>query len=135
MLADVAFEVAHDLVFGAAFGGATGDVIAGAGVLTHADRGNGVVGSVEASIVASVEAVGWCCQIRPGAVMRRPGRRTQPPRALVNDDRVTPRAGGPRQAVCLLVKTRQHYSTTCTATINDVKTVLGATELREKLRV
>lgn len=55
--------------------------------------------------------------------------------ALVNDHPATPRADGPREALRLLVTTRQHYSTTRTATINVFKSViLGATELREQLR-
>ncbi|MFI6079008.1 IS110 family transposase [Actinoplanes sp. NPDC051343] len=55
--------------------------------------------------------------------------------ALVNDHPSTPRADGPREALRLLVTTRQHYSTTRTATINVFKSViLGATELREQLR-
>jgi transposase len=55
--------------------------------------------------------------------------------ALVNDHPATPRADGPREALRLLATTRQHYSTTRTATINVFKSViLGATELREQLR-
>jgi transposase len=55
--------------------------------------------------------------------------------ALVNDHPATPRADGPREALRLLVTTRQHYSTTRTATINVFKSViLGATALREQLR-
>ena len=55
--------------------------------------------------------------------------------ALVNDHPATPRADGPREALRLLVTTRQHYATTRTATINVFKSViLGATELREQLR-
>lgn len=55
--------------------------------------------------------------------------------ALVNDHPATPRADGPREALRLLVTTRQHYTTTRTATINVFKSlIMGATDLREQLR-
>jgi hypothetical protein len=50
-------EAAHDLAFGAALAGAAGDVIAGAGIVAHADQRDGVERSVQAPVAAAVEPV------------------------------------------------------------------------------
>ena len=55
--ADVALEAADDLSSGAAFGGASGEVVAGAGVVAEPIGCCGVERSVELAVAAAVEAV------------------------------------------------------------------------------
>src|SRR5690242_369289 len=54
---DIAFEAAEDVSFGQTFGGAAGDVVAGALVVAHADQDDGVQGAVGGAVTAAVEAV------------------------------------------------------------------------------
>ena len=54
---DEAFEAAHDFLAGLAFGGASGDVGAGAGVVAHSDQDDGVECVVGAAVTAGVEPV------------------------------------------------------------------------------
>jgi hypothetical protein len=57
LAADVTLEDADGLASGAAFGGAAGEVGAGAWVVTESGQGDGVERSVEAAVAAAVEPV------------------------------------------------------------------------------
>jgi len=59
---EVAFEAAHDFGFGAAFGGASCDVVAGALVVVDAVDQGDVQGAVGLAVSAAVEAVALDCR-------------------------------------------------------------------------
>ena len=52
-----AFEAPDDLAFGSAVGGASGDVVAGGLVESHADDDGAIEGGVGVAVAASIEAV------------------------------------------------------------------------------
>ena len=52
-----AFEAPDDLAFGSAIGGASGDVVAGGLVESHADDDGAIEGGVSVAVAASIEAV------------------------------------------------------------------------------
>src|SRR3954463_14848007 len=54
---DVALEAPFDFAWGSSFGGSARDVGAGLGVEAHARQHDGVQGSVELSVAATVEPV------------------------------------------------------------------------------
>ena len=66
-----AFQASDDLAFGPAIGGASGDVVAGWLVESHADDDGSIEGGVGVSVAASIEAGRWSSRTRPGSGTRR----------------------------------------------------------------
>ncbi len=80
---DVAFQAAHDLACGEAFGSAAPHVVAGLGVAGHAGQHDLVERRVGVSVSAMIQ-VGhglWSCPIRSGLVRRRTDAPTTVPYA------------------------------------------------------
>ena len=95
-----AFEAPDDLAFGSAIGGASGDVVAGGLVESHADDDGTIEGGVGVAVAASIEAVP--AGGHPGrgrdrartAELRERGFRTNPVGVIAEDDQQLGRGVG-----------------------------------------
>ena len=95
-----AFQASDDLAFGPAIGGASGDVVAGWLVESHADDDGSIEGGVGVSVAASIEAVP--ASGHPGrgrdraraAELREGGVRTNPVRVIAEEDQQLGRGVG-----------------------------------------
>ena len=87
-----AFTASDDLAFGPAIGGASGDVVAGWLVESHADDDGSIEGGVGLSVAASMEAVpaggppGRGRDRARAAKLRAGGVRTNPVRVIAEED-------------------------------------------------
>ena len=87
-----AFEAPDDLAFGSAIGGASGDVVAGGLVESHADDDGAIEGGVGVAVAASIEAVpagghpGRGRDRARAAELRERGFRTNPVGVIAEDD-------------------------------------------------
>ena len=87
-----AFEAPDDLAFGSAIGGASGDVVAGGLVESHADDDGAIEGGVGVAVAASIEAVpagghpGRGRDRARAAELRERGFRTNPVGIIAEDD-------------------------------------------------
>ena len=95
-----AFEAPDDLAFGSAIGGASGDVVAGGLVESHADDDGAIEGSVGVAVAASIEAVpagghpGRGRDRARAAELRERGFRTNPVGVIAEDDQQLGRGVG-----------------------------------------
>ena len=87
-----AFQAPDDLAFGSAIGGASGDVVAGGLVESHADDDGAIEGGVGVAVAAAVEAVpagghpGRGRDRTRAAELREGGFRTNPVGIIAEDD-------------------------------------------------
>ena len=95
-----AFEAPDDLAFGSAIGGASGDVVAGGLVESHADDDGAIEGGVGVAVAASIEAVpagghpGRGRDRARAAELRERGFRTNPVGVIAEDDQQLGRGVG-----------------------------------------
>ena len=95
-----AFEAPDDLAFGSAIGGASGDVVAGGLVESHADDDGAIEGGVGVAVAASIEAVpagghpGRGRDWARAAELRERGFRTNPVGVIAEDDQQLGRGVG-----------------------------------------
>ena len=95
-----AFKASDDLAFGPAIGGASGDVVAGRLVESHADDDGSIEGGGGLSVAASIEAVpaggppGRGRDRARAAELREGGVRTNPVRVIAEDDQQLGRGVG-----------------------------------------
>ena len=87
-----AFKASDDLAFSPAIGGASGDIVAGWLVESHADDDGSIEGGVGLSVAASIEAVpagghpGRGRDRARAAELREGGVRTNPVRVIAEED-------------------------------------------------
>ena len=95
-----AFQAPDDLAFGSAIGGASGDVVAGGLVESHADDDGAIEGGVGVAVAASIEAVpagghpGRGRDRARAAELREGGVRTNPVGVIAEDDQQLGRGVG-----------------------------------------
>ena len=95
-----AFKASDDLAFGPAIGGASGDVVAGWLVESHADDDGSIEGGVGLSVAAPIEAVpaggppGRGRDRARAAELREGGVRTNPVRVIAEEDQQLGRGVG-----------------------------------------
>ena len=95
-----AFQAPDDLAFGSAIGGASGDVVAGGLVESHADDDGAIEGGVGVAVAASIEAVpagghpGRGRDRARAAELRERGVRTNPVGVIAEDDQQLGRGVG-----------------------------------------
>ena len=95
-----AFQASDDLAFSPAIGGASGDIVAGWLVESHADDDGSIEGGVGLSVAASIEAVpagghpGRGRDRARAAERREGGVRTNPVRVIAEDDQQLGRGVG-----------------------------------------